>query len=113
MADRKTQMLEDRYLRDSARALVEADIEHLKSDLAFKGVGERIMDRAKDGALDLYEEAIEVAEDNKGALAALLAAVAVWFARNPILSLFGLEPEEDEEDEAHEGQDEYGAAAER
>ena len=98
MSDRKTQMLEDKYLRDSARALVEADIEHLKADLAFKGVGGRIVDRAKEGALDLYEEAIDVAEDNRGALAALVAAIVVWFARNPILSLFGLEPEEDEAD---------------
>ena len=98
MSDRKTRMLEDKYLRDSARALVDADIKHLKADLAHKGVGDRIMDRAKEGALDLYEEAIEVAEDNKGALAALVAAVAVWFARNPILSLFGVEPDEADED---------------
>ena len=39
-----------------------------------------------------------MAENNKGALAALLAAVIVWFARNPLLSLLGLgEEEEDEE----------------
>ncbi|MBX7457273.1 hypothetical protein K3152_03350 [Qipengyuania sp. 1NDH17] len=108
MSDRKTRMLEDKYLRDSARALVDADIKHLKADLAHKGVGDRIMDRAKEGALDLYEEAIEVAEDNKGALAALLAAVAVWFARNPLLSLLGLEP-----DEADGEWDEEGAYSER
>lgn len=90
--------MEDRYLRDSARALVEADIEHLKSDLSHKGIGERILDRAKEGAIDLYEEAVDVAEDNKGALAALLAAIVVWFARNPILSTFGFgDAEEDDE----------------
>lgn len=110
MTDRKTQMLEDKYLRDSARALVEADIEHLKADLAFKGVGGRIIDRAKEGALDLYEEAVEVAEDNKGALAALVAAIAVWFARNPILSFFGLASEGDEADP--EG-DEWDLTSER
>ena len=103
MSDRKARMLEDKYLRDSARALVDADVNHLKADLAHKGLGGRIMDRAKEGALDLYEEAIDVAEDNKGALAALVAAVVVWFARNPIMSLFGIEPDEtddewDEED---------------
>ncbi|EDL50209.1 hypothetical protein [Erythrobacter sp. SD-21] len=100
MSDRKAQMLADRYLRDSARALVDADIEHIKADFAHKGLGERAMDRVTDGAMDLYEEAIEVAEDNKGALAALIAAVVVWFARNPILAAFGLAPEgEDEEDD--------------
>lgn len=101
MTDRKTRMLEDKYLRDSARALVEADIQHLKTDLSHKSIGARIMDRAKEGAVDLYEEAVDVAEDNKGALAALVAAIVVWFARNPILSIFGLgrETEEDEADE--------------
>lgn len=111
MIDRKTQMLADKHLRDSARALVDADIEHLKADLAHKGVGERILDRAKEGAIDLYEDAIDLADDNKGALAALLAAVAVWFARHPILSAFGLdnarESEEDEEWDMHDGTAEH------
>ena len=98
MSDRKARMRADRHLRDSARALVDADIKHLKADLAHKGIGGRIMDRAKEGAFDLYEEAIDVAEDNKGALAALVAAVVVWFARNPILSHFGLEPDETDDD---------------
>ncbi|QZD89499.1 hypothetical protein K3148_11880 [Qipengyuania aurantiaca] len=101
MSDRKAQMLADRYLRDSARALVDADIQHIKADFAHKGLGQRAMDRVTEGAMDLYEEAIEVAEDNKGALAALIAAVVVWFARNPILSAFGLAPDdEDEEDDS-------------
>lgn len=91
-------MLEDKYLRDSARALVEADIEHIKADFAHKGLGERAMDRMTEGAMDLYEEAIEVAEDNKGALAALIAAIVVWFARNPLLDLLGFGNDEEEED---------------
>lgn len=97
MTDRRARMIEGRYLRDSARALLEADIEHLKADFAFKGLGARAVDRVKDSAFDIYEEAIELAEDNKGALAALLAAVIVWFARNPILSLFGFGEQEDDE----------------
>ena len=103
MIDRKARMIEDRYLRDSARALVEADIEHIKADFAHKGLGERAMDRVTEGALDLYEEAIEVAEDNKGALAALVAAIAVWFARNPIFALLGVQ-----DGEKHEEWDENG-----
>ena len=98
MGDRKARMLEDKYLRDYARALVEADIEHIKADFAHKGLGERAMDRMTEGAMDLYEEAIEVAEDNKGALAALVAAIVVWFARNPLLDLLGFENDEEEED---------------
>lgn len=109
MTDRRTRMLEDRYLRDSARALVEADIEHLKADFAHKSLGERALDRVTEGAMDLYEEAVDIAEDNKGALAALIAAVVVWFARNPLLDLFGFGHEETDDD----GWDGHDEAAER
>ena len=102
MTDRRARMLEDKYLRDSARALVEADIEHLKSDFSHKGFAERAMDRVREGATDLYEEAIDVAEDNQGALAALIAAIVVWFSRNPILELLGFDTGE-EDDEYDEG----------
>lgn len=102
MSDRRTRMLEDRYLRDSARALVEADIEHLKADFTHKTLAERAMDRVVDVASDLYDEAIEMAEDNKGALAALVAAIVVWFARNPILELLGFAPEDPDHDEDDE-----------
>ena len=94
MSDRRIRMLEDKYMRDSARALVEADIEHLKSDFAHKGLGERAIERVREGATDLYEEAADMAGDNKGALAALIAAIIVWFARNPIMELFGRDPDE-------------------
>ena len=105
MRDMKVRLIEDRYLRDSARALVEADIQHLKNDLQRKGIGERMLDRVKEGATDVYEEAVDVADNNRGVLAALVAAIFVWFARNPILSLFGLE--DDEQDEPEERYDEY------
>jgi hypothetical protein len=95
MSDRRLRMLEDRYLRDSARALVEADVEHLKADFAHKSMAERAFDRVREGASDLYDEAIDAAEDNKGALAALIAAVIVWFARNPILDVLGFSSDEE------------------
>lgn len=99
MSDRKAAMVQDRYLRDSAKALVEADIDHLKTEFAYKGLTERAMDRVVGGATELYEDAVDIAEDNKGALAALLAALVVWFARNPILGLFGVERDDDETDD--------------
>lgn len=86
----REQVREDRHLRDAARALVEADIENLRADLRVKGIGERALDRITEGASDVYEEAVEVAADNKGALAAIVAALVLWFARHPILeTLFG------------------------
>ena len=100
MTDRLARMLEDKYLRDSARALVEADIEHLKTDVSQKSLATRAMERAREGAAELYEEAIDIADDNKGALAALLAAVVLWFARNPILEMLGFASDHDGADHA-------------
>ena len=73
MTSRRMRMLEDKHLRDSARALIDADIKTLKSNFAHKGLGER-------------------------ALAALIAAIVVWFARHPILELFGIDTDADDED---------------
>ena len=111
MNERKLRMLQDRHLRDSARALVEADFEHLKADFAAKSLGDRAMDRVAEGAVDLYEEAIEMARDNKGALAALLAAVVVWFTRHPLLAILGIDS--DPEDEEDDRRDEFSGEPER
>ncbi|TMM49835.1 hypothetical protein [Qipengyuania marisflavi] len=100
MSDPLTRIRDDKYLRDAARTLVDADIQHLRYGLTHQGLTGRVMGWLKDGASEVYEEALDVAADNKGALAALLAAVALWFARNPLLSLFGIEHDESDEDDA-------------
>ena len=103
---RREAMIADRHLRDSARAVVEADIEHIKADFARRSLAGRAVDRIAEGATDVYEEALDVAEDNKGALAAIIAALVLWFARNPIIEAFlG-----DEADEEEDGQAEHSDA---
>lgn len=94
----RERLMADRHLRDAARALVEADIAQLRADLTVKGIGERALDRIAEGASEVYEEAIDVAADNKGALAAIIAALVLWFARHPIReTLLGAdEPPDDE-----------------
>lgn len=100
MGPRRAKMLEDKRLRDAARALVTADIENLKSDLAMKGPGARLADRLAEGASEVYDEALDVARDHKGALAAIGAAMILWFARNPLLeTLFGDDWAEDPDTE--------------
>lgn len=90
MTWRREQLREDRHMRDAARALVEADLKNLRADLSTRSLGERAADRIATGASEVYDEAIEVASDHKGALAAIVAALALWFARHPILeALFG------------------------
>ncbi len=97
MTDRRLRMLEDKHLRDSARALVEADVEHIKADFANKGIAKRALFRLRENAGELYDEALDVADSNKGAVAAVFAALVVWFARNPLLDMVGLGIEQDDE----------------
>lgn len=97
MTNRRLRMLEDKHLRDSARALVEADVEHIKADLANKGMAKRALFRLRENAGELYDEALDVADSNKGAVAAVFAALVVWFARNPLLDMVGLGIEQDDE----------------
>lgn len=81
----REQVAEDRHLRDAARALVDADIANLRGNMAQRSLGERAIGRITAGANEVYDEAMEVAADHKGALAAIVAALALWFARHPIL----------------------------
>ena len=97
MTDRRLRMLEDKHLRNSARALVEADVEHIKADFANKGMAKRALFRLRENAGELYDEALDVADSNKGAVAAVFAALVVWFARNPLLDMVGLGIEQDDE----------------
>ena len=86
-------MIEDRMLRDAARTLVDADIANLRANYAARGIGDRVKDRLEDSAAVVLEEAVAVAEDNKGVIATLLAAIVLWFARHPILDFIAEQAE--------------------
>lgn len=102
MSDPERKMIEDRALRNAALALVRADVAHLRADLATKGVGARFLDRVTEGASDVLDEAADVAENNRGVLLTMLAAIALWLARNPLLAVLGGDDGEDEESEEPE-----------
>lgn len=93
MSKLEQQFLEDRALRNAAKALLDADIARVKANLDDKSVGKRALDRAKDGAAEVFEQASIKADTNHGILVVLIGAIVLWFARNPILSLF-MEDEE-------------------
>ena len=82
------QLREDRNLRNAALELVKADISHVKADFSAKSIGSRVATRMSEGAVDVFDEAVDAADDNKGVLTTLIAAVVLWFARNPIMELF-------------------------
>jgi hypothetical protein len=85
MSDLERRLAEDRMLRDAALALFKADFAFIRTDIAEKGVGARIAHRLGDGTRELLDDAVDYAEDNRGAVAAAIAAVVLWFARGPIL----------------------------
>lgn len=86
-AELERQLREDRMLRDAARAMVEADVAHLRASLAGRSIPTRIADRIGEGASDAMDEAVELADQHKGMIAAAAAALILWFARHPLIAL--------------------------
>ena len=85
MSDLEHRLAEDKALRDAALALFKADLALVRADLDERGLAKRIADRVGESTMDMLDEAVDYAEDNKGKVAAGLAAVVLWFARGPIL----------------------------
>lgn len=85
--------IEDRALRDTARAVLAEDIERLRASLSEEGIASRvssgvsstITSRIRTGARDVLAQAKAQAGDHKGVLAVLIGAIVLWFARGPIL----------------------------
>lgn len=89
MPDLESQLQEDRMLRDAARALVLADIAHVKREV---GAGE------EEGGPDMSSRARDLADDARDyvsghrfqvgtVVAALVAAVVLWLLREPIAAI--------------------------
>lgn len=88
MSDLDRRMREDRALRDAARALFTADVAHVRNQLNGKSLSQRVIGRVGDGAKDVLEQAADTADNHRGTIALLLGAVALWFARHPLMALF-------------------------
>ena len=78
-------LAEDRALRDSALLLFKSDLALVRADLRERGLGARIAGRIGDSTMDMVDDAVDYAEENKGKLAAAVAAMVLWFARGPII----------------------------
>jgi hypothetical protein len=86
MSDLGARLAEDKALRDAALQLFKSDLALIRGDLDERGIGARAKDRLGEAALSMVDDAIDIAEDNKGWVAAGTAAVVLWFARKPILA---------------------------
>jgi hypothetical protein len=102
--------IEDKALRDAAKAVLDSDLAHFKASLAEQGIVGRVSGqitgkvkrRLSAGARDVMEQAKSAAEDHRGVLAALVGALLLWFAREPLLGLLGLDSSDEPDEPAAE-----------
>lgn len=120
MSPMKLRLIEDRAMRDAAKAIVKADVEFLKADVQEKGVGSRMMDTGSDYARTIADGAMELVEDNRGTATGLFTlgagALAAWFFREEltdlVMGLFGSDDDGDEAADASEPDDEFSHSVE-
>ncbi len=96
------QFVEDKALRDSAREVLMADVDHARATFSAKGVATKVGGRVGDGAKDVFEVAKVHANDKRGMIAVLIGALALFFARGPIMEILGLGGPTDAEPDADE-----------
>jgi hypothetical protein len=104
MSALERRLAEDRALRDAALGVFRTDLAFIREDLNARGVGGRIADRIGDSAKDMLDDAVDYAEDNRGQVAAAIAAIVLWFARAPLLNglaqIFGFDDGDAEQQDA-------------
>jgi hypothetical protein len=106
-------LAEDRAIRDAAKRNLMADIEHVRESLSGQGIASRVLGRVGDGAVDVLELAKEQAEDKRGVLAALIGALLVWIAREPLFEILGLSDGDEPSDDSQTETDDAPAARSR
>lgn len=82
--DAASRLATDRAARNAARAVVDANLAQVKADLAARSIGGRVADKAKGDALDFAGQAVNVARESKGIIAAAIGALALWTLRGPL-----------------------------
>lgn len=80
------QVEQSRAERDAARELFDTQLALIREELAERGIGGRIADKVGHDTREAIDEAIAVADANRGVIAGTIAALAVWLLRRPILS---------------------------
>lgn len=89
MNEAERRLSEDRTTRRTARGLFDKRLAQFRADYEARGIGGRIKAKAVDEGQKALDQALDVASESKGVIAGTLAALLVWFFRNPILSLIG------------------------
>jgi len=119
MTDLPARFVEDRRLRDAARAVLEEDVARIRASLDQQGVASRvstsvgatISGRIRAGANDVLAIARQQASDHRGVLALLVGAILLWLLRGPLLDLIEAITAGDAEDAEPQPASATGAAA--
>jgi hypothetical protein len=74
-------------LRNAARAEFDQRLAQVKHYLDVRGIGGRIADRVGEDATAVMEEAQKIASEHRGLIAGTIAALTLWFLRNPLMKL--------------------------
>lgn len=82
-----------RTLRDASKKVLLDDIDHARATYSVKGLTNRYLGGVIEGSKDAYEVAKVHAVDNRGILAIVLGALALWFGREPLLAAMAEEIE--------------------
>ena len=86
MSDAIRRFIQDRTLRNSARAVFDADVAQVKADLSARNMAGRAADTVKDEAVGIMVEGLEIAAANKAVTAGIGSALTLWLLRRPIIS---------------------------
>jgi len=86
MTDTARDLVDARAIRNAARARFESHLAQVRSDLDARGLGGRIADKIGADAAAVIEEGVEIADQHRGIVAGTIAALALWFLRNPIIA---------------------------
>ena len=76
---------EKRALRDAARGAFDARLARLKGDIeAHGGIAGKARSEAARKARGALDEGLAIARESKGIIAGTIAALSLWFLREPI-----------------------------
>jgi len=106
MSKMEDRLADYRSLRNASKKVLLDDIEHARTTFSAKGLSNRYLGGVIEGGKDVYEVAKVHTVDNRGIIAIVLGALALWFGREPLLAAMAEEsgaeesgPEEIETDE--------------
>ena len=79
-------LADQRAARDRARAEFNRQLAQAKIDLAPAVLKRRIAAEVQKTSLSVAHQAIDIASDSRGIVAATVAALVLWLARKPIMA---------------------------